>query len=51
VQRKLEGLGAAYSQGNIETLLAYYKFNSHLDFFYQVSVKGIDLKELKDSRF
>lgn len=48
VQRKLEGMGAAYSQGNVETLLSFYKFHSHLDFFYQVAIKSIDLKELKE---
>ena len=48
VQRKLETFGAAYNQHNIDVLTAYYKLNSSLDFFYQVSVKNIDLKELKE---
>jgi len=48
VQRKLEGIGAAYAQQNIDTLVAFYKFHSQLDFYYQVAVKAIDLKELKD---
>lgn len=48
VQRKLEGMGAAYSQANIEILADFYKQQSSLDFFYQVATKTIDLKELKD---
>jgi guanosine-3',5'-bis(diphosphate) 3'-pyrophosphohydrolase len=48
VQRKLENFGAAYNQHNIDVLTAYYKLSSSLDFFYQVSVRNIDLKELKE---
>jgi GTP pyrophosphokinase len=48
VQRKVEGLGAAFSQHNIDELVQYYKLSSPLDLFYQVAVKNIDLKELKD---
>lgn len=48
VQRKLENFGAAYNQHNIDVLTAFYKLNSSLDFFYQVSVRNIDLKELKE---
>ncbi|HEY6900982.1 MAG TPA: RelA/SpoT family protein, partial [Puia sp.] len=48
VQRKLENYGAAYNQHNIDVLTAYYKLSSSLDFFYQVSVRNIDLKELKE---
>ncbi|MCW3115070.1 MAG: (p)ppGpp synthetase [Segetibacter sp.] len=48
LQRKLEGVGAAFSQQNIDTLVAFYKFHSQLDFYYQVAIKAIDLKELKE---
>jgi GTP pyrophosphokinase len=48
LQRKLEGVGAAYSQQNVDTLVAFYKFHSQLDFYYQVAVKALDLKELKE---
>ena len=48
VQRKLEGMGAAFTTTNIDELVAFYKLNSHLEFFYQVSIRQIDLKELKD---
>jgi GTP pyrophosphokinase len=48
VQRKLEGVGASFNQHNIDELVQWYKLGSHLDFFYQVAVKNIDLKELKE---
>src|SRR6266513_2854228 len=48
LQRKLEGLGAAFSQHNIDELVAWYKLTSSLELFYQISIKNIDLKELKE---
>src|ERR1700742_1760478 len=48
VQRRLENFGAAYNQHNIDILTTFYKLSSSLDFFYQVSVRNIDLKELKE---
>jgi GTP diphosphokinase / guanosine-3',5'-bis(diphosphate) 3'-diphosphatase len=48
VQRKLEGFGAAYNQHNVDELTLYYKLNSSLDFYYQVAIKNIDLKELSE---
>ena len=48
VQRKLENFGAAYNQHNVDVLTAYYKLASPLDLYYQISIKAIDLKELKD---
>jgi len=48
VQKKLENFGAAYNQHNIDILTVYYKFSSSLDLFYQVAVKNIDLRELKE---
>ncbi len=48
VQRKLEGMGVSMSQHNIDELVHWYKLPSNLDLFYQVSVKNIDLKDLKD---
>ena len=47
-QRKLEGIGAAFTQGNIDELVVYYKVSSQLDLFYQIATRRIDLKELKD---
>ncbi|MFP5040343.1 RelA/SpoT family protein [Parasediminibacterium sp. JCM 36343] len=48
LQRKLEGMGAGYTQPNIEEVMAFYKLSSHLDLFYSIAVKSIDLKELKE---
>jgi GTP pyrophosphokinase len=48
VQRKLEGMGAAVSQHNLEELTTFYKLPSVLDFYYRVATKAIDLKELAD---
>ena len=48
VQRKLEGIGAVLNQHNIDELVHWYKLQSHLDLFYQVAVKNIDLKEIKE---
>jgi len=48
LQRKMEGIGAAFSQHNIDELVSWYKLSSPLDLFYQVSIKNLDLKELKE---
>src|SRR6201985_691213 len=48
IQRRLENFGAAYNQHNIDVLTTFYKLSSSLDFFYQVSVRNIDLRELKE---
>ncbi len=48
LQRKLEGIGAAYTPGNIDELAHFYKLPSHLDLLYRIATKSIDLKELKD---
>ncbi|MBK5270194.1 MAG: bifunctional (p)ppGpp synthetase/guanosine-3',5'-bis(diphosphate) 3'-pyrophosphohydrolase, partial [Bacteroidia bacterium] len=48
VQRKLESIGAGFTQHNIDELVHWYKLSSNLDLFYQVAVKNIDLKELKE---
>jgi guanosine-3',5'-bis(diphosphate) 3'-pyrophosphohydrolase len=48
VQRKLENFGATYNQHNIDILTLYYKLSSSFELFYQVAVKNIDLKELKE---
>jgi len=47
-QRKLEAIGASFNQANIDELVAFYKYNSPLELFYQVAIKNIDLKEIKD---
>jgi len=48
LQKKLEGLGAAYNQHNIEELVHFYKQPSSLDLLYKIATKSIDLRELKD---
>ncbi len=48
LQRKLEGMGAAISQHNLEELTSFYKLNSTLDLWYEIAIKKIDLKELKE---
>ena len=48
LQRKLDGYGASMSQHNIDELVTFYKLHSNLDLFYQVAVKALDLKELKE---
>jgi GTP pyrophosphokinase len=48
LQRKLESMGAAYSQHNIDELVHFYKLPSGLDLQYKIATKSIDLKELKD---
>lgn len=48
VQRKLEHLGAAFNQHNVDIVAAFYKLSSPLDLYYQVAIKQIDLKELAD---
>lgn len=48
LQRKVEGMGAAFNQHNVDVLTVFYKLQSPLDLYYQISIKAIDLKELKD---
>ncbi len=48
LQRKLEGMGAAMNQHNLEELSNFYKTGSSLDLLYDISTKKIDLKELKE---
>lgn len=48
VQRKLESIGAVLNHANVDELVHWYKLPSQLDLFYQVAIKNIDLKELKD---
>jgi GTP diphosphokinase / guanosine-3',5'-bis(diphosphate) 3'-diphosphatase len=48
VARKLDGLGAKVNDQNLNELTSYYKLTSVLDLYYQVALKNIDLKELKE---
>ncbi len=48
LQKKLEGMGAAFSHDNIHELEHFYKLTSQLELFYRIATKTIDLKELKE---
>jgi guanosine-3',5'-bis(diphosphate) 3'-pyrophosphohydrolase len=48
LQRKLDGMGAAMNTANLEELINFYKVSSSLDLLYDIAVKKIDLKELKE---
>jgi GTP diphosphokinase / guanosine-3',5'-bis(diphosphate) 3'-diphosphatase len=48
VQRKLEGLGVAVNAHNIDELVNFYKLAAPLELYYQVAIKTIDLKEVKE---
>ncbi|MFZ4057059.1 MAG: RelA/SpoT family protein [Ferruginibacter sp.] len=48
LQRKLEAIGGMMTQHNMDELASFYKLNSSLDLLYEIAIKKIDLKELKD---
>jgi guanosine-3',5'-bis(diphosphate) 3'-pyrophosphohydrolase len=48
LQRRLESMGAAYNQHNIDELVTFYKLPSSLDLHYRIATRALDLKELKD---
>jgi GTP pyrophosphokinase len=48
LHRKLDGMGVLMNQPNLEEIITFYKLNSALDLWYDISIKKIDLKELKD---
>ncbi|MCC6288649.1 MAG: bifunctional (p)ppGpp synthetase/guanosine-3',5'-bis(diphosphate) 3'-pyrophosphohydrolase [Chitinophagaceae bacterium] len=48
LQKKLEGMGVSVSQTNIDEVVAFYKQLSPLDLYYQIAIKNIDLKEVKE---
>ncbi|MEO5907907.1 MAG: RelA/SpoT family protein [Ginsengibacter sp.] len=48
LQRKLDGLGVPMNQANQEEIAGYYKINSVLDLLYEIAIKKIDLKDLKE---
>jgi len=48
LQRKFEGLHVAYDTANLDELANFYKKSGHLDLLYDIAIKKIDLKELKE---
>jgi GTP diphosphokinase / guanosine-3',5'-bis(diphosphate) 3'-diphosphatase len=48
LQKKLDAIGGKMTQHNMDELASFYKVNSSLDLLYDIAIKKIDLKELKD---
>ena len=48
LQKKLTAINASMNQSNIDEIANYYKFNSSLDLLYDIAIKKIDLKDLKE---
>ena len=48
LQKKLDAIGGMITQHNLDELASFYKKNSSLDLLYEIAIKKIDLKELKD---
>jgi GTP pyrophosphokinase len=48
LQKKLDHINGKITQHNLEELASFYKLNSTLDLLYDIAIKKIDLKELKD---
>jgi GTP diphosphokinase / guanosine-3',5'-bis(diphosphate) 3'-diphosphatase len=48
LQRKLESIGAPWSSTNLEEITEFYKLQTPLDLMYEIAIKKIDLKELKE---
>jgi GTP pyrophosphokinase len=48
LERKFNSLKAVMNAFNLEELVSFYKVNSTLDLLYDIAIRKIDLKELKD---
>ena len=48
LSKKLDTLGVSLNQQNQEEIASFYKINSTLDLLYDIAIKKIDLRELKD---
>ena len=48
LSRKLDSLGVPMNQSNLDEIASFYKLNSSLDLMYDIAVKKIDLRELKE---
>jgi GTP pyrophosphokinase len=48
LKKKLDGIDVSMNQSNIDEIVTFYKLNSSLDLFYDIAIKKIDLRELKD---
>lgn len=47
LKRKMENIGVPVSSHNVDELVSYYNLSSHLDLYYNIAIKKIDLKDLK----
>lgn len=47
LEKKLASMGVPASQTNLNELMQYFHQTALLDFYYQIAIKAIDLKELK----
>ena len=48
LHRKLENMGVAANSSNIDEVMFHYKLGTHLDLWYDIAIKKIDLKDLKE---
>lgn len=48
LQKKLEAIGGTITQHNLDELASFYKVHSSLDLLYDIAIKKIDLKEIKE---
>jgi GTP pyrophosphokinase len=48
LQRKFDGLHVAYNSHNLDELANFYKCPSQLELLYDIAIRKIDLKELKE---
>lgn len=48
LQRKLESMSVPFNPANLDEIAAFYKISGHLDLLYEIAIKKIDLRELKD---
>lgn len=48
LEKKLAALNVPMNQANLDELCTFYKQNSALDLWYEIAIKKIDLRELKE---
>jgi GTP pyrophosphokinase len=47
LSRKLKNLKINFSESNLKTILKYYEFEEHTEFYYQIANNNIDLGKIK----
>jgi guanosine-3',5'-bis(diphosphate) 3'-pyrophosphohydrolase len=48
LQRKLDSMNVAYNSHNLDEIATFYKYPSQLDLLYDIAIKKIELRELKE---